>query len=162
ICARHDEEWTGRPWTKRRLKPHRDYLVNQRHGANSDLLEGITVRLALLYLIALAVTAQTPDPSPTLSGSGGSGTVTHTRNLTANQPLFGNGTGDIKVGTKSGNTNEVVTTTGSQTSGAIVAIDSNGNHVPVTGSSVSGTGITTLLGADISTPSNPSAGTTKL
>ncbi len=42
-----------------------------------------------------------------------SGTVTHTGALSADEPVFGNGTDDIKVGTKSGTTNEIASASGS-------------------------------------------------
>lgn len=50
--------------------------------------------------------------------------------LTANLPVFGGGAGAAPiVGTRSGNTTQVVTTTGAQTSGDCVKIDANGNHI---------------------------------
>lgn len=49
--------------------------------------------------------------------------------LTANLPVFGGGAGSAPFsGTRSGNTTQVVTTTGSQTSGNCVSIDASGNH----------------------------------
>lgn len=44
------------------------------------------------------------------AGSSGSGTVTHTGALTADLPVVGNGTDDIKVGTKSGTGTQFPTT----------------------------------------------------
>jgi len=55
--------------------------------------------------------------------------VTSAAALTSNLPVFGAGSQDVSVGTRSGNTTEVVTTTGTQTSGHCVNIDANGNHV---------------------------------
>ena len=63
----------------------------------------------------------------TISATGTGGTVTHTGTLTADLPVFGNGTGDIKVGTKSGNTNELATVTGAGASGHLATWDANGN-----------------------------------
>jgi len=68
--------------------------------------------------------------SGTAPGGGGSGTVTHTSGaLTADLPVFGNGSADIKVGTKSGNTDEVMSATGSFTPGNVLMTDANGNAV---------------------------------
>lgn len=65
-----------------------------------------------------------------LSASG-TGTVTHTGGaLTLDLPVFGNGADDVKVGTKSGNTTEVVTQgAGSKTANAITVYDASGNIV---------------------------------
>jgi hypothetical protein len=50
--------------------------------------------------------------------------------LTANLPVIGGGPGAAPtVGTRSGNTTQFVTTTGTQTSGNCVKIDVNGNHI---------------------------------
>ena len=79
----------------------------------------------------------------------GSGTVTHTGGvLTADQPVFGAGTGDIKVGTKSGTTNAVATVSGSFTPGNAVVTDSSGNFVDggVTPGGGSGSGTVTNTG----------------
>lgn len=58
------------------------------------------------------------------------GTVTHTGGaLTADQPVFGAGAGDIKVGTKTGNTDAVVTQSGAATSGRPLLYDASGNAV---------------------------------
>jgi hypothetical protein len=58
------------------------------------------------------------------------GTVTHTGGaLTADQPVFGAGGADVKVGTKSGNTDEVATVSGSLTSGDLTKSDASGNIV---------------------------------
>lgn len=57
------------------------------------------------------------------------GTVTHTGPLTADLPVIGNGGADIKVGTKSGSTDEFATSTGTKTSGHLATWDSNGNLV---------------------------------
>jgi hypothetical protein len=61
------------------------------------------------------------------------GTVSHTAGaLTADQPVFGAGAGDTKVGTKSGDTNEVVTQSGSATAGRVLLYDANGNAIAST------------------------------
>lgn len=67
-------------------------------------------------------------PVPVLGNP--SGTVTHSAGgLTADEPVFGNGGGDIKVGTKTGNTDELVTATGTATSGAPLLYDASGNAI---------------------------------
>ncbi len=63
-------------------------------------------------------------------GGGGGGTVTNTSgNLTADQPVFGNGGVDVKVGTKSGNTDEVATVSGAFVAGNVVVSDAFGNLI---------------------------------
>jgi hypothetical protein len=60
----------------------------------------------------------------------GTGTLASSGALTANLPVIGGGAGVApSVGTRSGNTTQYVTTTGTQTSGDCVKIDANGNHV---------------------------------
>lgn len=60
----------------------------------------------------------------------GSTTIASSAALTANLPVIGGGAGAAPaVGTRSGNTTQFVTTTGSQTSGRCVEIDANGNHI---------------------------------
>jgi hypothetical protein len=62
----------------------------------------------------------------------GSGTVTHAGGaLTADEPVFGNGSGDVKVGTKTGNTDQVVTATGAATANYPLLYDANGNAIAV-------------------------------
>lgn len=57
-------------------------------------------------------------------------TIASSAALTANLPVIGGGAGVApSVGTRSGNTTIFVSTTGSQTSGDCVKIDSSGNHV---------------------------------
>jgi hypothetical protein len=61
--------------------------------------------------------------------------------LTANLPVIGGGAGVApSVGTRSGNTTAYVTTTGTQTSGDCVKIDSSGNHI-ANGSACGGGGL---------------------
>ena len=62
--------------------------------------------------------------------TGNAGTVTHTGGaLTLDQPVFGAGSADIKVGTKTGNTDKVVTSATAQNSGYPLLYDANGNAV---------------------------------
>jgi uncharacterized protein DUF5907 len=65
---------------------------------------------------------------------------------TANTPLFNNGSGGFTNGTRSGNTTEVVTATGTLTSGDCAQWDANGNVVASGGPCASGSGITQLTG----------------
>ena len=70
------------------------------------------------------------DASGNAIDGGAAGTVTHsTGALTADQPVFGNGGSDTKAGTKTGNTDQVVTATGSATSGYPLLYDANGNAI---------------------------------
>jgi len=74
------------------------------------------------------------EDAPSGGGGGGTGTVTHTGGaLTADLPVFGAGTDDIKVGTKSGSTNEVMSASGSFTSGHLIKSDASGNAVDAGG-----------------------------
>ena len=64
--------------------------------------------------------------------------------LTANLPVIGAGSNAVAVGTRSGNTTQYVTTTGTQTNGRCVEIDSNGNHIAAAAAcGTGGTGCTT-------------------
>ncbi len=65
-------------------------------------------------------------------GAAPAGTVTHTGALTADFPMFGNGTADSKVGTKTGNNDNLATATGVLTSGNPATWDANGNLVGAT------------------------------
>jgi hypothetical protein len=65
---------------------------------------------------------------------------------TANTPLFNNGSGGFTNGTRSGNTTEVVTATGTLTSGDCAQWDANGNVVASGGPCAAGSGITQLTG----------------
>lgn len=74
-------------------------------------------------------------------------TIASSAALTASLPVFGGGAGAAPVsGTRSGNTTEVVTTTGAQTSGNCVTIDANGNHVAAGSACGSGGGGSSILG----------------
>ena len=84
----------------------------------------------ILNLIAGANVTLTADGAGgvTIAASGGTGTVTHTSGaLTADEPVFGNGGADCKVGTKSGNTDELATVTGTGASGHMATWDGSGN-----------------------------------
>jgi hypothetical protein len=63
------------------------------------------------------------------SGTALSSIVTSGGSLTANLPVIGAGGQAVAVGTRSGNTTQFVTTTGTQTSGNVVSIDASGNHI---------------------------------
>lgn len=65
---------------------------------------------------------------PIIIQENSTGTVTHTGGaLTANLPVIGAGSGDIAVGTRSGNTTEFATVTGSVTSTHVATWDASGN-----------------------------------
>ena len=84
----------------------------------------------ILNLIAGANVTLTADGAGgvTIAASGGTGTVTHTSGaLTADEPIFGNGGADCKTGTKSGNTDELATVTGTGASGHMATWDGSGN-----------------------------------
>lgn len=81
---------------------------------------------------------------------GGSPAVSAAGTLTSNLPIIGNGAASINVGTVSGNTTEFVTTTGTQTSTALVKIDASGNHIP--------SGATIDSSNNISTPGSVTSG----
>jgi len=67
-----------------------------------------------------------PQPSAVISvAQGGTGQST----LTANAPLFGNGTTGIISGTRTGNTTQVLTGTGTYTTGDILKVDASGNAI---------------------------------
>ncbi len=68
-------------------------------------------------------------PNQTINAASSGGTVTHTGALTADLPVFGNGAADIKVGTKTGNTNQVVSATGANTAGHPLLYDASGNAI---------------------------------
>ena len=59
----------------------------------------------------------------------GTGNVSASGALTANLPVFGAGSTDVVVGTRSGNTTEVVTQSGAKTAGKQTTYDANGNLV---------------------------------
>lgn len=93
-----------------------------------------TVNLIAGSNIALTAADSTADDrvDVTITGTGpGTGTVTHTAGpLTADQPMFGNAADDAKAGTKSGNTNKVVTMgAGTPAENDCAKWDANGNLV---------------------------------
>ncbi len=85
------------------------------------------------------VSVATPTTTPAFTVAGTSGGIPYFSSastwassavMTADRPIFGGGAGVAPfVGTRSGNTTTVATTTGAQTSGNCVSIDANGNHV---------------------------------
>lgn len=95
----------------------------------------------------IAVGTPTTTPALTVAGTSGgipyfSGASTWASSaaLTVSEPVIGGGVGAAPtVGTRSGNTTQFVTTTGSQTLDRCVKIDVNGNHVQ-SGSACSATG----------------------
>jgi hypothetical protein len=106
--------WT-QPWYVMRLQPTgASTTVGRLKISKDDSPIGTRSTLNLIAGSNIALTAadSTPDDrvNVTITGTGpGTGTVTHTGALTADQPMFGNAADDSKVGTKSGNTNKVVT-----------------------------------------------------
>lgn len=96
----------------------------------------------------ISVATATTTPAFTVAGTSGgipyfsaASTWASSGVLGANLPLFGGGAGASPIaGTRSGNTTQVVTTTGAQTSGDCVKIDANGNHIANGSACGSGTG----------------------
>jgi hypothetical protein len=81
-----------------------------------------------------------------ITGQAG-GTVTNASPLTANLPVIGAGSNAVAVGTRTGNTTQFATSTGTQTSGRCVEIDASGNHVAASGAcGIAGSGIDQLTG----------------
>lgn len=100
---------------------------------------------AAIVSAAFNVATPTPPVQTTSVNVNPQGTVTHsTGALTLNEPVFGNGVGDIKVGTKTGNTEQVQCASGSAGgTGAPLLYDSSGNAVAgVTGQLVPSGGTT--------------------
>ena len=85
----------------------------------------------------ISVANPTTTPAFTVAGTSGgipyfssASTWASSGALGANLPVFGGGAGASPIaGTRSGNTTQVVTTTGAQTSGDCVKIDASGNHI---------------------------------
>jgi hypothetical protein len=98
-----------------------DSKVGTKSG-NTDELATVTGALTTGHLATWDASGNLLD-----GGAVPAGTVTHTGALTVDQPMFGNGTADSKVGTKSGNTDELATVTGAVTSGHIATWDASGN-----------------------------------
>jgi hypothetical protein len=74
-----------------------------------------------------------------------SGNTTNAAPLTSNLPVIGGGSSTVASGTRTGNTTQFVTSTGTQTSGRCVQIDANGNHVEASGPcGIAGSGIGTV------------------
>ncbi len=85
------------------------------------------------------ISVATPTTTPAFTVAGTSGGIPYFSSAStwassgvigANLPLFGGGAGAAPIaGTRTGNTTEVATSTGTQTSGNCVSIDANGNHI---------------------------------
>ena len=113
------------------------------NGASTITIGGnITFSGAFPFTATLTASTSPTFPSGTYSvasQTGTSGGIPYYSSATtqassgvlgANLPVFGGGAGSAPIaGTRSGNTTEVVTTTGAQTSGNCVSIDANGNHI---------------------------------
>ena len=76
------------------------------------------------------------------------GVVTTPATLTAGLPIIGNGAQTVVTGTKSGNTTNFATVSGSFTSGHCIGIDGSGNFIDQGGACLTGTksGNTTVFG----------------
>ena len=115
-----------------------DVKVGTKSG-NTDELATVSGSVTSGHIAAWDASGNLVD-----GGAGGSGTVTNTSGaLTADQPVFGAGGADVKVGTKSGNTDELATVSGSVTSGHLATWDASGNLVD---GGAPGSGITQLTG----------------
>lgn len=94
---------------------------------------------------SLGMSQSGPQPQTTNVVGNAAGTVTHTAGaLTDDLPVFGNGGADIKVGTKTGSTDQMQCASGSAgTTGAPLLYDGSGNAVAgVTGQLVPAAGTT--------------------
>lgn len=126
------------------------------NGASTITLGG-PLTLSGAFPTQFTVTGSTSVTLPTsgllmnqIGTSGGipyysSNTTTNTSSvLSANNPIVGGGAGSApSSASRSGNTTEFVTTTGVQTAGSCVTIDSNGNHI-ASGSSCAASGAVLL------------------
>ena len=113
--------------------------VSQTQRGKLNFIQGSNVTLTV------ADDSGNASTDVTIASTAGGGTVTHTGGaLTADYPMFGAGSSDSKVGTKSGTTDEVATVSGSVTSTHLAVWDSNGNlvdgGVPSSGGTVTNTG----------------------
>jgi hypothetical protein len=88
-------------------------------------IQGVTV-----VPVASGGTGLASGTSGGIPGYTAAGTLASSGALPAGLPVVGGGAGAVPTsGTRSGNTTQYVTTTGTQTSGDCVKIDANGNHV---------------------------------
>lgn len=91
------------------------------------------------------VHAATGGTVPITVPNGGTGQTSFTANL----PLIGNGSGALAQGTKSGNTTDFGTVTGTLTSGHCISIDTNGNLIDAGFACNSGSGSGTVSSASL-------------
>jgi hypothetical protein len=99
--------------------------------ADNQVLAGPTSGPAAAPSPRVLVVGDIPGPlNQNTTGNAATATTAAglSQSITSGLPVIGNGTGII-AGTKSGNTTEFVTTTGTLTSGHCVDIDGNGNFV---------------------------------
>lgn len=97
-----------------------DMIVGSTAGTPTRLAAGTSG-----YVLTAAGTGAVPA-----WGAAGSGTVTHTTGaLTSDLPVFGNGAGDVKTGTKQGNTDQAQMASGTATQGHVLIYDANGNAI---------------------------------
>lgn len=113
------------------------------NGASTITIGGnVTFSGAFAFLATLSASTSPTFPAGTYTlatQTGTSGGVPYYSSATtqgssgvlgANLPVFGGGAGSAPIaGTRSGNTTQVVTTTGAQTNGNCVSIDASGNHI---------------------------------
>lgn len=112
-----------------------DYL------APTGLLTGLTGTL----IVGRGGTGLVSGTSGGVLAYTGSTTLTSSAALTANLPVIGGGAGAVPtVGSRSGNTTQFVTTTGTQTSGNCVQIDASGNHIASGGACGAGSSALTV------------------
>ena len=91
------------------------------------------------------VHAATGGTVPITVPNGGTGQTSFTTNL----PLIGNGTGALGQGTRSGNTTDFATTTGTLTNGHCITIDTSGNLIDAGFACNTGSGSGTVSSASL-------------
>lgn len=107
-------------------------LINGSGGGGSGTVTSVSFTGGI---VSVATPTTTPAFTVAMTSGGivyGTSTTTWASSalLGANLPVFGGGAGTAPfTGTRSGNTTEVATTTGTQGNGDIVKIDANGNHI---------------------------------
>ena len=101
-------------------------------GSFASSLTPVTTSRPTFVSVSFAVAPPAAPPAQTTTVDiNPAGTVTHTVGaLTANEPVFGNGGPDVKVGTKTGSTDQVQCASGSAgATGAPLLYDASGNAV---------------------------------
>lgn len=103
------------------------------------------------------ISVATPTATPALTVAGTSGGIPYFSSgstwatsgaLTANLPVIGGGAGTAPaVGSRTGNTTQFATSTGSQTANAFVKIDADGNHVAMSPAYTTQTDMATITWA---------------